>query len=54
MKTARMQIFTLLATVISCIHIVPFYILLTTSLKAKGDYSSKWSAAIRLFFSKFS
>ena len=53
MKTARMRIFTLLAAVISCVHIVPFYILLTTSLKAKGDYSSKWSLPSAFSFQNF-
>ena len=45
--------FTLLAAVISCVHIVPFYILLTTSLKAKGDYSSKWSLPSAFSFQNF-
>ncbi|WP_373566063.1 carbohydrate ABC transporter permease [Mesobacillus foraminis] len=30
------------ALIIGLIHMVPFYILVTTALKAKGDFSSKW------------
>lgn len=33
---------TILAFVISLFHAIPFYILITTALKARGDYSSKW------------
>ncbi|KSU88244.1 MULTISPECIES: carbohydrate ABC transporter permease [Priestia] len=33
---------TVLAVVITIFHIVPFYILVTTSLKPAGDFSSKW------------
>ncbi|MCA0972029.1 carbohydrate ABC transporter permease [Halobacillus litoralis] len=33
---------TTLAIVISLLHLVPFYILITTSLKANNDFSSKW------------
>lgn len=33
---------TILALVISLFHAIPFYILITTALKARGDYSSKW------------
>lgn len=34
--------FTILAAAVTIVHFIPFYILITTALKAKGDYSSKW------------
>ncbi|SFD76468.1 carbohydrate ABC transporter membrane protein 2, CUT1 family [Bacillus sp. OV194] len=33
---------TIVALLIALYHLVPFYILLTTAFKAKGDFSSKW------------
>ncbi|RBW71322.1 carbohydrate ABC transporter permease [Bacillus taeanensis] len=39
----KKQLLTILAAVVTLFHIVPFYILITTSLKAKGDFSSKWA-----------
>ncbi|RAS73143.1 carbohydrate ABC transporter permease [Priestia endophytica] len=33
---------SLLAFVITLFHAIPFYILITTALKERGDYSSKW------------
>jgi len=38
----KKRFFTFLALCITLVHIVPFYILVTTSLKATGDFSSKW------------
>ncbi|UFT98669.1 carbohydrate ABC transporter permease [Radiobacillus kanasensis] len=38
----KKRLLTGLATAISIVHLIPFYILITTSLKAKGDFSSKW------------
>lgn len=34
---------TVLALFITLIHAVPFYILITTSLKTRGDFSSRWT-----------
>lgn len=35
-------------------HIIPFYIMATTALKAKGDFSSKWVIPKELNFQNFS
>jgi raffinose/stachyose/melibiose transport system permease protein len=35
-------------------HIIPFYIMATTALKAKGDFSSKWVFPKELNFQNFS
>ncbi|MCY7878722.1 carbohydrate ABC transporter permease, partial [Bacillus spizizenii] len=42
------------AAIVACAHFIPFYILLTTSLKAKGDYSSKWLFPADISFHNFS
>lgn len=42
------------ALIIGLIHMVPFYILVTTALKAKGDFSSKWLFPDKLAFENFS
>ncbi len=42
------------ALIIGLIHMVPFYILVTTALKAKGDFSSKWVFPDKLAFENFS
>ncbi|WP_057913588.1 carbohydrate ABC transporter permease [Peribacillus muralis] len=34
---------TALALLITAFHLIPFYILITTSLKKTGDFTSKWS-----------
>nr|WP_077737087.1 carbohydrate ABC transporter permease [Bacillus sonorensis] len=38
----RRAVWTGLSVIITVFHLVPFYILLTTALKEKGDFSSKW------------
>ncbi|OMI28300.1 maltose ABC transporter permease [Bacillus haynesii] len=38
----KRALWTVLAACITVFHLIPFYILLTTALKAKGDFSSKW------------
>ncbi|WP_456270454.1 carbohydrate ABC transporter permease [Bacillus sp. JZ76] len=53
-RTKSMRIITLLAAIVACAHFIPFYILLTTSLKAKGDYSSKWIFPADISFHNFS
>ncbi|NRF43161.1 carbohydrate ABC transporter permease [Bacillus subtilis] len=52
-RTKSMRIITLLAAIVACAHFIPFYILLTTSLKAKGDYSSKWIFPADISFHNF-
>lgn len=42
-----------LALLICLIHILPFYILMTTSFKAPDDFSSKWIAPGYLFLDNF-
>lgn len=50
----KKRLFTALALVITLIHLIPFYILITTALKAKGDFSSKWVFPTQLSFENFS
>lgn len=38
----KKTILTLIAVVLTIIHAIPFYVLITTALKGKGDFSSKW------------
>ncbi|WP_337969812.1 carbohydrate ABC transporter permease [Virgibacillus salexigens] len=38
----KKRLFTIIALLIVALHILPFYILVTTSLKARGNFSSKW------------
>ncbi|ATH94983.1 maltose ABC transporter permease [Bacillus glycinifermentans] len=42
MQKKKRILLTGLALSIAVLHLVPFYILLTTALKQKGDFSSKW------------
>lgn len=42
-----------IALIICLIHVLPFYILLTTSFKAPDDFSSKWMAPGYLFLDNF-
>lgn len=44
---------TTLAFLISVVHLIPFYILITTALKAKGDFSSKWVFPTEISFGNF-
>ncbi|MDN4523009.1 carbohydrate ABC transporter permease [Fictibacillus fluitans] len=45
---------TAVALIITLYHLVPFYILLTTAFKAKGDFSSKWAFPKQFSFENFS
>ncbi|SHM66077.1 carbohydrate ABC transporter permease [Gracilibacillus kekensis] len=38
----KKTILSIFAIMIALLHFMPFYILITTALKAKGDFSSKW------------
>ncbi len=49
MKRAK-ALYTLLGALIGLIHIVPFYVLITTSFKEELDTSSKWVMPGYLFF----
>jgi raffinose/stachyose/melibiose transport system permease protein len=42
MNQKKKWLLTGLALFIAAIHLIPFYILITTALKARGDFSSKW------------
>lgn len=45
--------YSLLALLITLLHLIPFYILVTTSLKGIGDFSSKWLFPSTLHFENF-
>jgi raffinose/stachyose/melibiose transport system permease protein len=42
MNKKKKFVLSIIALSIALFHLIPFYILITTSLKAKGDFSSKW------------
>lgn len=42
MNKKKKFVLSIIALLIALFHLIPFYILITTSLKAKGDFSSKW------------
>lgn len=44
----------ILAVIIALVHILPFYLLLTTALKPMSDLSSKWLLPSRVDWSNFS
>ncbi|MCM3653555.1 carbohydrate ABC transporter permease [Metabacillus litoralis] len=50
----KKRLFAGLAILITIVHIIPFYILITTALKAKGDFSSKWVFPEQMSFQNFS
>ncbi|MED4601283.1 carbohydrate ABC transporter permease [Paenibacillus validus] len=52
MKRAK-ALYTLLGALIGLIHIVPFYVLITTSFKEELDTSSKWVMPGYLFWDNF-
>ena len=49
----KKRLFTALALVITLVHLIPFYILITTALKEKGDFSSKWVFPTKVSFQNF-
>ncbi|MFC0272607.1 carbohydrate ABC transporter permease [Metabacillus herbersteinensis] len=49
----RNRVLTILAFCVMVFHIMPFYILVTTALKAKGDFSSKWAFPEQISFQNF-
>ncbi|MBO1512474.1 carbohydrate ABC transporter permease [Metabacillus bambusae] len=48
------SLFTGVSMLILLFHIIPFYILVTTALKTKGDFSSKWVFPEKITFGNFS
>jgi raffinose/stachyose/melibiose transport system permease protein len=42
MNNRKKTFLSILTVIIALVHMVPFYILVTTALKEKGDFSSKW------------
>ncbi|MDQ0199451.1 carbohydrate ABC transporter permease [Neobacillus ginsengisoli] len=42
MNKRKKTVLTITAVIIALFHLIPFYILITTSLKIRGDFSSKW------------
>lgn len=53
MNKKKKWLLTGLALSIAAIHLIPFYILITTALKARGDFSSKWIFPDALAFENF-
>jgi raffinose/stachyose/melibiose transport system permease protein len=53
MASSKKWLLSLLALVIAAFHLIPFYILFTTALKARGDFSSKWVFPEELAFENF-
>ncbi|WP_079479188.1 carbohydrate ABC transporter permease [Halobacillus salinus] len=53
MKKRSNRKLTVLAIVISLLHLIPFYILITTSMKANNDFSSKWLLPSEWSFENF-
>jgi raffinose/stachyose/melibiose transport system permease protein len=48
------RLFTGVSMLILLFHIIPFYILVTTALKTKGDFSSKWVFPEKISLGNFS
>jgi raffinose/stachyose/melibiose transport system permease protein len=54
MNKRKKLILSIVALLIAAFHLIPFYILITTALKARGDFSSKWAFPEQLAFENFS
>ncbi|MBH0230659.1 carbohydrate ABC transporter permease [Halobacillus yeomjeoni] len=54
MDKQKKVVWTILGITVSLMHIIPFYILMTTSFKNSSDFSSKWLFPDYLDFSNFS
>jgi len=54
MSKKKKRLLSVLALVITLFHLIPFYILITTALKAKGDFSSKWVFPTEISLQNFS
>lgn len=53
MRKGMKMTLTVLSIIIGIIHLIPFYILVTTALKPKGDFSSKWLLPTDISWSNF-
>src|SRR5699024_4519592 len=53
LKQGTKTILTILSIIIGLIHLIPFYILITTSLKETGDFSSKWKIPTSITWTNF-
>jgi raffinose/stachyose/melibiose transport system permease protein len=53
MGKKKKWLFSGVALLISAFHLIPFYILITTALKERGDFSSKWVFPKVLAFENF-
>lgn len=49
----KKRILVVPSLMITLFHLIPFYILFTTSLKPKGDFSSKWILSRNISFQNF-
>jgi len=54
MNKKKKSILTIIAVLITLIHLIPFYILITTALKPNGDFSSKWAFPNTISLQNFS
>lgn len=53
LKKKNKRLLTGVSVLVLLFHIIPFYIMVTTALKAKGDFSSKWVFPKELNFQNF-
>jgi raffinose/stachyose/melibiose transport system permease protein len=53
LKKKNKRLLTGVSVLVLLFHIIPFYIMVTTALKAKGDFSSKWVFPKELHFQNF-
>lgn len=53
MKKGTKTTLTILSIIIGLIHLIPFYILITTALKETGDFSSKWKFPASVAWTNF-
>lgn len=53
MNKRKKAVLSIVALLIALFHLIPFYILLTTSLKERGDFSSKWVFPTEIAFGNF-
>ncbi|MCG5102384.1 carbohydrate ABC transporter permease [Oceanobacillus alkalisoli] len=44
---------TIISLAIGLIHLIPFYVLITTALKPRGDFSSRWIFPVDIAWSNF-
>ncbi|CAH0343949.1 carbohydrate ABC transporter permease [Bacillus sp. CECT 9360] len=53
MKKSKKVLLTIFALLVALFHLIPFYILITTALKERGDFSSKWIFPKKWSFENF-